>query len=86
MWKGLTWGWVWGVWGGGGVRGDGVNIFFSSAVPCDSELSNADFSVCTLGTGGGGVNLRKALVTFVLFFGMELLWDDINHISKDRIC
>ena len=38
-------------------------------------------SVKIEGVAGGGVNLRNASVTF---FGMELLWDDINHILKDR--
>ena len=54
------------------------------------SFSNADLSVCPYVRpsvhpsvkSGGGVNLSSASVTFFLF-GMELLWDDINHISKD---
>ena len=41
-------------------------------------------SVCPSVKSGGGVNLRNASVPFLFFFGMELPWDDINHISKDR--
>ena len=37
------------------------------------------------GGGGGGVYLRNArLSKFSYVFGMELLWGDIHHISKDR--
>ena len=39
------------------------------------------------GGGGGvvGVNLKNASITlFLFYFDMELIWDDINHISKDR--
>ena len=55
-------------------------------VPVAAELSTAELSVVRLSVcpsrlrGGGG----DASVTFLLFFGMELPWDDINHISKDR--
>ena len=50
------------------------------------SFSNADLSVIVgfgVGVnfkgGGGGANLRNALVTFFVF-GMKLLWDDINNI------
>ena len=36
-------------------------------------------SASTLRGGGGGANLRNSSVTFS-FFGMKLLWDDINNI------
>ena len=86
MWKGLTWGWVWGG-GGGGLGGMGLIYFLALLCHVTAELFKCWlFCLHFRNGGGGGVNLRKALVTFVLFFGMELLWDDINHISKDRIC
>ena len=35
--------------------------------------------------GGGVLGLpHKRFSNFSTFFGMELLWSDINHISKDR--
>ena len=53
------------------------------ALPTERQrsFSNAELSVCRSVKSGGGEN---ASVTFFLFFGMELLWDDINRISKDR--
>ena len=55
------------------------------------SFSNTDLSVVRLsvrpsrlrGGGGGGVYLKNASVTFLIFC-MKLLLGDINHISKDR--
>ena len=59
---------------------------FSSAVPPGSGAfqmpTRPSSSASTL--RGGRTNLRNASVTFSLFvtyFGMKLLWDDINNIS-----
>ena len=65
---------------------------YSNSLIQQRSFSNAELSVVRLsvrpsrlrGGGGRGVNLRNASVTFT-FLGMELLWDDINHISKDKI-
>ena len=49
------------------------------------SFSNADLSVVRLSRlrGGGGEGLsQKRISNFSSFFGMELLWGDINHISK----
>ena len=63
-----------------------INIF-SSAVPRGSgafqmpDSSVVGVVVDGVNFKGGRANLRNASVTFFLFFGMKLLWDDINNIS-----
>ena len=52
---------------------------------CPSSVVRLSVCLSVVNFEGGGVNLRNASATSLLvFFGMELLWDDINHISKDR--
>ena len=79
--------------GGGGGEGQSQKRFSNFLAPPaerQRSFSNAELSVVRLSVrpsvkiegGGGGVYLRNVPVTF--FFGMELLWGDINHISKDR--
>ena len=61
---------------------------YSYAVP-SGRFSNADSSVVGVGgVGDVGVNFKggkgqsqKRFSNFFSFFGMKLLWDDINNIS-----
>ena len=58
--------------------------FFSSAVPSGRgafQMPTRPWSAAASALRGGRANLRNASVTFSLFFGMKLLWDDINNIS-----
>ena len=63
-----------------------VIVLFSSAVPPGSGAfqmptrPSAAAAVSASTLRGGRPNLRNASVTF-LFFGMKLLWDDIDNIS-----
>ena len=50
---------------------------------CLSVCPSARPSVCQ-DCGGRGLS-RKRFSNFSFFFDMELLWVDINHISKERI-
>ena len=66
-------------------------LFFSSAVPSGrgafqmptrpSSAASAASAVSASTLRGGRANLRNSSVTFSLFFGMKLLWDNINNIS-----
>ena len=69
--------------------------FISSAVPSGSRaflMPSCPSSVCPSvrlsvrqDWGGRGLS-QKRFSNFSSFFGMKLLWHDINHISKDRFC
>ena len=66
---------------------------YSNSLIQQRSFSNAELSVVRLSVrpsrlrGGGGRERGQSQKRFsnFSFLGMELLWDDINHISKDKI-
>ena len=64
--------------------GRGVNICLALLCYGTAELFKYRLVRPHFRKGWGGGKSQKGISNFCTFFGMELLWDDINHISKDR--